>query len=479
MRRLPPQAIEVERHVLGALLLGDVEAQAAFDILKPEDFYLERHGLLWAGMRALAASGQPIDLFTLPEALRREGALSQAGGEAVLMEISAEVVSSANVVQHAEIIREKAQLRRLIQGATRILEKAYAQGAEAKDVLAEGQTLMLELTEDRAGGGLLPWDDITPGTEDLIARAAEGKITGAHTGFRDLDLLSMGWQPTEFIIIAGRPAMGKTALGLSTAWRSALYHGTKVGFFSMEMGKRELQQRVFCAHRNLDLHKLRTGKLTSHDRESLRNSIEVMRGLPLHIDDGSGRTPSQILSQLKRMRMKHGLQMAIVDFCQLGKLDKKVDTRAQEVGEFAYALKGIAKDLEIPIIGLAQCNREVEHRKGDELGNLSYKLSDLNESGGLEQAGDMVGFIHRPEVLAPQQAEKGFAQVQWVKHRNGPTVDTHLRFNAESASFSGYIPPNWVDGDPHPERRPRSLPPPMRPHEPNPRRLRTGEPEYD
>lgn len=441
--RVPPQAVEVEKHVIGGVLANALEASPALERLQPGDFYLEKHQALWETLREMFAQAQAIDTLTVEAWLQRTGRYPKAGGDAYLREISAEVVTAANVIPYTAILREKALLRRLITGCGGLIDAAYSPEASTPKVLGGAESLLLSLAEEQLSQGLTPWNHITPETLADLAKAAEGKITGVPTGLTKLDEITYGLQPTDFIILAGRPAMGKTGLGLTISWRSAYFHGTKVAFFSMEMGRKQLQQRVFCAHQNLDLHRLR-GKFTQEEMEKFKDSVLAMQGLPLFIDDGNGKTPLQILSQCRRMKLEHGIQLIVVDFCQLGKLDHEVENRTQEVGEFAYALKGIAKELNIPVIGLAQLNREVEKRQGDENGSITYKQSDLNESGKLEQAADIIGVIHRPEVLS-RNAEAGKAEIQIVKYRNGPTCDIHLRFNKESASFSDYIPPTWVD----------------------------------
>lgn len=470
--RVPPQAIEVEKHVIGALLLSDPDAQIAFERLTPEDFYLEKHQVIWEGLRTLVLAGQQADFITLEHALIKAGTLQKAGGAAYLMEIGAEVVSSANIVQHAEIIKEKSQMRRLILGCGKLMDAAYDAESEPASLLGEAESLILSLAEERVAQGLVPFRSIIPETMADLARAASGKLTGVTTGLADLDRITSGFQPTDLILIAGRPAMGKTALGLTIAVNAALAD-EPVAFFSMEMGKKQLQQRAFCAHRNLDLHKLRQGKLTAEEMEMFKASVEALQNIPLYIDDQNAKTPLQILSQSKRMKMQKGLKLIVVDFCQLGRLDKAVDNRALEVGQFAYGLKGIAKELEIPVVGLAQLNREVEKRSGDEDGDIEYKQSDLNESGGLEQAADIIGMVHRFEVLK-KTAEKGKAKMQLVKYRNGPTGDINLRFNAESASFSDYITPSWMEGAEHAGHhrapsRTRNEPPRNYPGDPGPR----------
>jgi replicative DNA helicase len=447
--RIPPQATEVEKHVLGAVFIDAVNAGPALETLKTEDFYLEKHQVLWEAVIALATSRESLSLLTIADHLRKAGKFELAGGDGYLIEISSEVVSAANVDQHAAIIREKAMLRRLIAGCSELLELGYSTKADLKPIMGRAEALLLALAEERLPQGFVAWDKITPTTLKNLERATSGKLTGVATGLADLDRVTNGLQPTDFIILAGRPAMGKTALGLSIGWRTAKQYGTVVAFFSMEMGKEQLQLRVFCSYRNINIHNLR-GRQTQQELDAFAEGVRDLQGIPLFIDDANGKTPMQILSQCRRLKLEKGLGLIIVDFCQLGKLDEQVENRALEVGKFAYALKGIAKELHIPVIGLAQLNRECEKRNGDEEGHIAYKQSDLNESGGLEQAADIIGVIHRCEVLS-KKAEVGKAELQIVKYRNGPTGDIFLRFNKESASFSDYIPPAWV---------PESAPPP-------------------
>jgi replicative DNA helicase len=413
--------------------------------------------------------------------------MSQEKIEEEVWSIVAEVVSTAYVASHVKIIKEAALRRRMITDTGKLLDLARNQEKQNNEVMGAAESLILSMAEEQVAQGLRPFKSIIPETLADLARSASGKLTGVNTGLAELNRITMGLQPTDFIVLAGRPAMGKTAMGLSIAVNAALA-GESVAFFSMEMGAKQLQQRAICKHQNLDLHKLRTGRLTEEEMEKFRQSLKTLGDIPLYIDDQNGKTPLQILSQSKRLKSQKGLKLIVVDFCQLGRLDEKVDNRALEVGKFAYGLKGIAKELDIPVLGLAQLNREVEKRNGDSEGNIDYKMSDLNESGGLEQAADIVAMIHRFEVLC-KTAERGKAKLQLVKHRNGPTGEIDARFNAESASFSDYVPDAWVEqGEKHEYRpansRNRNPPPPRHPGDPGPshephRPARVGEAAFD
>lgn len=439
-KRYPPNAIEVEKHVIGALLLEDPDATVVFERLKPEDFYLEKHQAIYETLCALYSEGKQATLIAVGETMQKMGLYAKAGGEVYLMEISSEVVSSANMSQHAEIIKEKSILRRLIAGTGQIQESAYNPQKAPAEVLGEAETLLLSLADEKYQQGLVSFGSILPETFALMSKNAAGSMTGVPTGLRDVDAITGGLQPTDLIVLAGRPGMGKTALGLTLSWKAALL-GFKVAFFSMEMGKHQLTQRILCAPKNTNLHHIRTNRQTPEDMENIRAAVTQLGNIPLHIDDASRKTPLQILSQCKRMKKRYGLDLVLIDYLQLGKLDKETDNRSEYVGEFARGMKAAAKDLEIPFVGLAQLNREVEHRTSH-----VPQLSDLKESGGIEEAADCVGFLLRPEVYEPDKAETGLAEIHWAKYRNGPAGEvTALRFNKESASFSDYIAPTLLE----------------------------------
>jgi replicative DNA helicase len=440
---------DVERHVLGAMLIDINNAGPALERLKPEEFGWQLHADLFTAARELYSAQGLVDPYTLIE--RAAAMRPEADKERIASEVwsfSAEVVSAANIGAHVALVKEAGLRRRMIVDVGNLLHLARNPDRKNSEVMGAAESLILSLAEEQVAQGLVPFKSIIPETLADLARSASGKLTGVNTGLAELNRITMGLQPTDLIILAGRPAMGKTAMGLSVSINAALA-GEPVAFFSMEMGRKQLQQRAICKHKNLDLHKLRTGRLTAEEMEIFRQSVGELADIPLYIDDQNGKTPLQILSQSKRLKAQKGLKLIVVDFCQLGRLDEKVDSRALEVGKFAYGLKGIAKELDIPVLGLAQLNREVEKRNGDSEGNIDYKMSDLNESGGLEQAADIVAMVHRFEVLS-KTAERGKAKLQLVKHRNGPTGEIDVRFNAESASFSDYVPDAWIEqGDTH------------------------------
>ncbi len=458
-----PMSEDAERAILGALFVDAADCGPAFEQLKPVDFGFQKYADIFEVCREVYAAQGAVDLITIIERLSLKQGYTKDSAKDLILELSAETVSTARIAQHVELVKAYGLRRRFILDTGKLLDLARNPDKKNSEVMGAAESLILSMAEQQVAQGLQPWDTITPNTLITVAKANRKELTGTPTGLRDVDAATGGLQPTDFILLGGRPAMGKTGLGLTMSWRAR----KRVAFFSMEMGKEQLQQRVFCAYKNLDLHRMRKGEFTQLELDQFEQSVLALKGLPLFIDDANGKTPLQILSQSKRMKAKGGLDLIVVDFCQLGRLDEQVDNRALEVGRFAYALKGIAKELHVPVLGLAQLNREVDKRNGDELGNVAYKLSDFNESGGLEQAADVAMVIHRPEVLS-KKAEKGYAQLQVIKYRNGPTGDIDIRFNHESASFSDYVPPSWAEGEPHHERRPSNSrsgnPPPPRAH---------------
>jgi replicative DNA helicase len=434
-----PGSIDLERHILGAFLMPSGDPSAAVETLSPQDFQIDRHGLLFAAFAEMWQAGQPVDLLTASAFLTRKGNLEAAGGDEYLMSITSEVVSDANLAAHARLVKEDALRRRMIVGASQVLEWARDPQKSNEEVLGEGESILRGLAESRYAQGLQSFGSLLPATMGYLEKVFKGEITGVPTGLVDLDRVTGGLQPTDLIIVAARPGMGKTSLGVSVAWRSAM-KGKRVALFSLEMGFMQIQQRVLCALKNINLFKLRTAKLNRLELELLRESVEALKNIPLFIDDASRKNPLQILSQARRMAHDKGIDLLVLDHIQLGKMDKKIENKAEELAEFSYALKGIGKDMNIPVLAMAQLSRKAEQHNGDPA------LSDLKASGGIEEAADIVGFINRPEVY-DKEAEKGFSELLFGKYRNGPSGEAiKLRFNHDSASFSDYVEPRFMEG---------------------------------
>lgn len=431
--RIPPQAVEVEKHVIGAMLLdGDAVGQAA-EILGRDDFYLERHQILYEVLTALFEKNQAVDLITLAEALRRLGKLEAAGGEAYLLEISSEVVSSANVADHAKIVKEKALLRRLIGAATRMLEKAYDATQDPPQLIDQAEGEIYSIAETRVRQGFQPIKAVLAETFKLIESYAKGDIIGVPSGFRDFDAMTSGFQKTDLIILAGRPAMGKTAFALSMVANSAILHGKSMAFFSLEMGREQLAQRILCREAKVNMHMLRTGKLPQRDYPKLSLAVGPISESKIWIDDNPNLNILELRAKCRRLKAQQGLDMVMVDYLQLMSGAGKVENRQQEISQISRGLKALAKELEIPVLALSQLNRAVETRGGDG----EPKLADLRESGAIEQDADIVMFVYREEVYN-KEAEKGKAKIIIAKQRNGPTGDVPLTFISDYASFENY-----------------------------------------
>lgn len=485
-----PGAPEVEKHVLGAILLDADDAAVALERLKPLDFCWKGHALIFETMQELFLSGGSVNLLSLAQRMARTERLEQAGGEDYLRTITAEVVTGAHVESYTNLIKDASLRRRLIVGSANLLELAQDQRKENSAVMGEAESLIFGLADDRFAQGLTRISAIYPEALQDLATAASGQVTGIATGLTDLDAMTGGLQRTDFSIWAARPGMGKTALALTASWRAAK-RGAKVAFFSMEMGRRQLVQRALCAPYNVNIHNLRRGRLEPHQIANFKKAYDELQNIPLFIDDAPRKTPIQIFSQARRMKRTQGLDLLILDYIQLGRLDKPPETRAQELTQYAYAMKEIAKELDIHVLALAQLNREVEHRTSH-----VPQLSDLKESGGLEEAADIVGGLYRPEMYDKVKGEHGLAELHWLKFRNGPAGDaTAFTFNHESASFSDYVQPSLLEGTQYAPNSSKSTagthraggsPPQPHPHDPGPqlepwrgRPPRPGEAGYD
>jgi replicative DNA helicase len=348
-----------------------------------------------------------------------------AGGDAYLMDISAEVVSSANVAQHCAIIKEKALLRGLIGSATRILEKAYDGSQEPGEIMDQAEGEIFAISESTIKQGFVPIK--------LIESYSKGDIIGVPSGFKDFDAMTSGFQKTDLIILAGRPAMGKTALALSMLANAAIDHRKTVAFFSLEMGREQLVQRILCRQAQVNMHLLRTGRLPQRDFPRLSIAVGPISEAKVFIDDHPSLNILELRAKCRRLKAQQGLDMVMVDYLQLMQGVGRQENRQQEISQISRGLKGLAKELEIPVVALSQLSRSVEQRGGDG----EPKLSDLRESGAIEQDADLVMFVYREEIYN-KEAEKGKAKIILAKQRNGPTGDVPLTFVSDYASFTNY-----------------------------------------
>jgi replicative DNA helicase len=435
--KIPPQAKDLEEAILGAIMLEKAAFDTVVEILKPECFYVEAHQKIYKAMQGLAIKSLPIDLLTVVEELKFREELDFVGGPYAVTKLTNAVVSSANIEAHARIVLQKFIQRELIRISGEIIGEAYEDSTDVFDMLDLAETKLFEITNNHLRKN---FDDIETVLVKTINRIEEmrnrqDEMTGVPTGFPSLDKLTYGWQPTDLIILAARPSVGKTAFALNLA-RTAALHPTKptaVGFFSLEMSSSQLVQRILSAESEIWLEKIARGKLEEHEMKQLyKKGIDRLSKAPIFIDDSAALNIFELRAKCRRLKNKHNIGIIIIDYLQLmsGSADRN-SNREQEISKISRDLKGLAKELQVPIIALSQLSREVEKRKE---GNKIPQLSDLRESGAIEQDADMVMFLYRPDyydVTTNEMGEsnKGETYVKIAKHRNG-SLDT-IKLKAE------------------------------------------------
>jgi replicative DNA helicase len=435
--KIPPQAKDLEEAILGAIMLEKSAFDTVVEILKPECFYVEAHQKIYKAMQGLAIKSLPIDLLTVVEELKFREELDFVGGPYAVTKLTNAVVSSANIEAHARIVLQKFIQRELIRISGEIIGEAYEDSTDVFDMLDLAETKLFEITNNHLRKN---FDDIETVLVKTINRIEEmrnrqDEMTGVPTGFPSLDKLTYGWQPTDLIILAARPSVGKTAFALNLA-RTAALHPTKptgVGFFSLEMSSAQLVQRILSAESEIWLEKIARGKLEEHEMKQLyKKGIDKLSKAPIFIDDSAALNIFELRAKCRRLKNKHNIGIIIIDYLQLmsGSADRN-SNREQEISKISRDLKGLAKELQVPIIALSQLSREVEKRKE---GNKIPQLSDLRESGAIEQDADMVMFLYRPDyydVTTNEMGEsnKGETYVKIAKHRNG-SLDT-IKLKAE------------------------------------------------
>ncbi len=460
--KIPPQARELEEAVLGAIMLEKSAFDTVVEILKPECFYVDAHQRIFRAMQNLAQKSMPIDLLTVVEELKTKEELELIGGPYYVTKLTNAVVSSANIEAHSRIILQKFIQRDLIRISGEIISDAYEDSTDVFDLLDEAESKLFDITNNHLRKNFDSIDTVLVKTIQRIEdmRNRQEDITGAPSGFASLDRITYGWQPTDLIILAARPSVGKTAFALNLA-RNAALHPTKptpIAFFSLEMSSAQLVQRILSAESEIWLEKIARGKMEQHEMEQLyRNGIQRLQSAPIFIDDTPALNIFELRAKCRRLKNKHNVGLVIIDYLQLmsGTGDKRSSNREQEISTISRNLKGLAKELGIPIIALSQLSREVEKRKE---GDKMPQLSDLRESGAIEQDADMVMFLYRPEyynITANEMGEsnKGETHVRIAKHRNGSLETIKLRallhiqkfIEMESDDFGGIGVPqgNW------------------------------------
>ncbi|MBN2908148.1 replicative DNA helicase [Polycladomyces sp. WAk] len=422
--RLPPHNLEAEQAVLGAILIDPSSLVTVTERLRPEDFYRQGHQRLFQVMIELSERGEPLDLVTITSELQDRKLLEEVGGVSYLAELAEVVPTSANVEYYARIVEEKSILRRLIRTATQIASAGYSGGAEVAEILDEAEKQILDISQRRHRNGFVPIRDILMETYEHIEKLhyKKGELTGIPTGFTDLDRMTSGLQPSDLIIIAARPSMGKTAFALNLAQNVAIRSKLPVAIFNLEMSAPQLVMRMLAAEGNIDAQAFRTGNLTEEDWEKLTMAISTLSEAPIFIDDTPGVTVFDIRSKLRRLQAEHGLGLVLIDYLQLIS-GRGGESRQQEISEISRSLKLMARELNVPVIALSQLSRAVEQRQ-----DKRPMLSDLRESGSIEQDADVVAFLYRDDYYNEDSEKKNILEVIIGKQRNGPVGKVELLF---------------------------------------------------
>ncbi len=433
MERMPPQNIEAEQAVLGAVLIKKEALTEVQEILKPEDFYREAHRIVYSAMEDLFINNEAVDLVTLTEQLRKKDQLDKVGGLAFVTALANSVPTAANVIYHAKIVREKAELRSLIDAATEIAGKAYEDADEVETIMDEAEKKILSIAASRTVSDFEPIKSILMNSIDRISTLYESKggLTGLSTGFKDLDALTSGLQASDLVLVAARPSMGKTAFTLNIAAHAAM-RGHSVAFFSLEMSKEQLVQRMLCSEGAIDSQRLRTGQLEGEEWGKLIGTADKLSKAKIYIDDTPGITVMELRSKARRLKAEHGLELVVIDYLQLmqGRSARNGDSRQQEISEISRSLKALARELNVPVVALSQLSRSVESRQVKK-----PMLSDLRESGSLEQDADIVMFLYREDYYDQDTENKNITEVIIAKHRNGPVDTVSLFFQKEFTKF--------------------------------------------
>lgn len=434
MARLPPQNLEAEQSIIGGLLLDQESFDQVGDLLEVEDFYNPQHQLLYSSIRELKAKNQPVDVITLTNHLQSQGKIDDAGGYEYLVQLLEKTISAAHIPTYAKIVHEKSMLRKLIATSSHIIERAYSPDSLEVDVLMDqAEAEIMKVGEKKASQGLVGSMDIVKSSiqkiEELYNKKAD--LTGVSSGFRDLDAMTAGLHPGELTIIAARPSMGKTAFSLNMAQAVAVRQKKTVAYFSLEMGKEAVMMRMLSAESKVSMSEIRNGRIQDSSWPRLIQAAGSLSEAPLFIDDTSGVSPFEIRARCRRLKSKHGLDLIMIDYLQLMDLKLRVESRERAVSEISKNLKVLAKELQVPVVALAQLNRGVEGRA-----DRRPMLSDLRESGSIEQDADVIMMLYRDDYYDKEDSDKqGKAEVIIGKQRNGPTGTVHLKFDAKTNRF--------------------------------------------
>ncbi len=447
--KVPPNSIQAEQSVLGGLMLDNQTWDSIADKVVEIDFYRRSHQLIFRKIEELAEKQIPFDVITLSDALKVIGELENVGGLAYLIMLAKDTPSAANITAYANIVRERSVLRQLIHIGTQISDSAFnTEGRDTAELLENAERQVFQIAEQRQrgqSGGFIPIKSLLANAVDKIETLfeQEGAITGAGTGFTDFDELTSGLQPADLIIVAGRPSMGKTTIAMNMAENIALKGNKPVAVFSMEMPGDSLAMRMMSSLGRIDQHKVRTGKLDDDDWPRLTSAINLLAGTQLFIDDSPALSPTEVRARARRLAREHGqLGLIVVDYLQLMQSPSSGENRVQQISDISRGLKALAKELNVPVVALSQLNRNLEQRP-----NKRPVMSDLRDSGAIEQDADLIVFVYRDEVYNEDSPDKGIAEIIIGKQRNGPLGTVRLTFLGQYTRFENFTGPSYSSGD--------------------------------
>lgn len=416
--RVPPQSLEAEQSVLGAMLLDKEAIASATEMLKPEDFYRQAHGEIFHAIVQIYNRAEPVDLITLSEQLKNTDILEQVGGVVYIAELANSVPASSSVRYYAKIVEEKSLMRKLIRASSNILDKSYEGTEEIAELIEMAEKNIFDISQGRTSDGFIPIKHLLVDVFDNIEKSFLNKnqITGIPTGFSDIDSKTSGLQKSDFVLVAARPSMGKTAFALNVAQHAAVKEKIPVAIFSLEMSKDQLIHRMLCSEAHIDSQRLRTGDLQESDWDKLAKGMAVLSEAPIFIDDTPGISVMEMRGRCRRLKLEHGLGLIMIDYLQLMSGNTRSESRQQEISEISRSLKALAREMDCPVVALSQLSRAPEARA-----DHRPILSDLRESGAIEQDADVVMFLYRDEYYNPDTEEKNIGEVSIAKQRNGPT----------------------------------------------------------
>jgi replicative DNA helicase len=449
LRRVPPHSPEAEQSVLGGILLKNNTLHNLIDILGEDDFYSPVHRAIYQACLELNRRSVAVDLVTLADELSRMGKLDEVGGPVYLAELASSTVSAANASHHAEIVRDKSVKRRLISTASDIIEKVFDGSEDTEALLDSSEQAVFAISDSKKTGALSSSRSLVDTVFEQLTKRVENQevVTGVPSGYYSFDEYTAGLQPSDLIIVAGRPAMGKTAFAMNLALRASCNYNVPTAVFSLEMSKEQIMMRLLCCRGKVDLSKLRKGRLDDYDWSRLYEAANSLAPASLFIDDTPALTTMEVRARCRRMKAEHGLGLVVVDYLQLMRSARRVDSREQEISDISRSLKALAKEMHVPVIALSQLNRKVEER-----GDKRPMMSDLRESGAIEQDADMIIFLYREAAYKKKDEltpEDNVAEIIIGKQRNGPTGVVKLRFFKESTSFENPTdipPPSEYEG---------------------------------